>query len=104
MSEEDDMAKLLLYMPYKLLIENDGVPDHEISTLQNKLAFFSLFLVTIVDKLIVIRSWPDLLYLNTVERTMSVISIGLANISINMKPLWWLLYEVLINALLMKQV
>ena len=55
------MAKLLSYMPYELLIETDGGPNHVIRTLQNKLTIFALFLVTSVDKIIVIRGCAGLL-------------------------------------------
>ena len=91
-------------MPYELLIETDGGPDHAISTLKNKLAIFAMFLVTRVYKLIVIRGCPGLSYLNTVERTMSVLNIGLANLALHMKPYQWLLDEFLVNIFLMKQV
>ena len=70
MVEEEDMSKLLSYIPYELLIETEGGANHAIITLQKKLAIFPMLLWTTVDKLILIRGCPDLLYLNTVERKM----------------------------------
>ena len=98
------MDKLLQYIPYEILIETYGGPNHEIITLQNNLAIFALFLFTGVDKLIVSPDCLGILYLNTVDRTMSVINIFLANFALKMKPFQGLLYEVLSNILSMKQV
>ena len=66
MAEENYMDKLLSYMPYDMLIETDGGPDRTIVTLQKKLAIFDLLLTISVDKIIVIRGCPVLLYIKTV--------------------------------------
>ena len=85
MSEGENMENFLLYIPFEMFIETKGGHDHVISTLQNKLIIFSLFLVTIVYKLIVIRSFPSILYLNRVERKMSVLNIDFSNLALQMK-------------------
>ena len=58
MEEEESMAKILMYIPYEMLIETDGGPDHAIRTLHKKLVIFYLFLVARVDKIIVVRGFP----------------------------------------------
>eukprot|EP00957_Ditylum_brightwellii_P038933 2941580-Ditylum_brightwellii.AAC.1 len=103
MADEMDPKKLLPYMPYKLLVEADGGPDHAFS-LQNWCALFALFLVSNVDKLVADCGCPSLSYLNTVERKMSVLSIGTNNYAASIKPEQWLLDEVLANMMSMKAV
>jgi hypothetical protein len=90
-------------MPYEILIEADGGCDHNFY-LQNKLALFGLFLKSGVDKLIAIPGCPGLSYLNTEERAMSVLNIGLANLSLKLEPCEWLTREVLHGASSMKAV
>ena len=80
------MEKLLSYVPYEMLIETDVGTDHSTITFQNKFSIFDMFLVTRVDKLVVIHSCPGLLYLNKVERKMIFLNIGLSNIALQMKP------------------
>ena len=104
MAEEENMSKLLSYIPYDLFIEIGGGPDHEISTFQNNFCIFALFLFTSVDKLVVASNCPGISYINTVEKKILVLNIGLANITLQMKPCQWLLYEVLANTFLMKKV
>eukprot|EP00957_Ditylum_brightwellii_P045454 3445767-Ditylum_brightwellii.AAC.1 len=103
MADEMDPKKLLPYMPYKLLIEADGGPDHAFN-LQNWCVLFALFLVSNVDKLVAVHGCPGLSYFNTVERTMSVLSIGTNDFAASMKPEQWLLDEVLANMMSMKAV
>ena len=81
MVEEEDMYKLLLYIPYELLIETEGGNNHAIITLQNKLAIFTMLLLTSVDKLIVICGCPGLFYINTAEKKKCHLSISALQIS-----------------------
>ena len=98
------MAKLLSYIPYELLIETDGGPDHAISTFQNKFAILALFLFTSVGRIIFIRGCPGIFCLSILERKMPVLNISLSNLAFQIKPCQWLLDEVLANNFLMKQV
>ena len=104
MAEEENISKLLSFMPYELLIKTDDGPDHDPRTLHNMMAILSLFLVSGVDKIIAIRCCPGLSYLNTKDRVMSVLHLGLANLALRIDPCEWLLDAVLANMSSMKAV
>ena len=74
------------------------------SVCQKKVALFALFLKSKVNKLIAIRGCPGLSYLDTEERAMSVLNIGLENLSLQLNPIAWLKEEVLLSATSMKAV
>jgi len=104
MAEEEYISKLLPFMPYELLIETYSGPDHDTRTLHNMMTIFSLFLVSGVVKFIAILGCPVLLYLNTEERAMSVLNLGLANLALQIDLCEWLSGEVLANMSSMKAV
>ena len=74
------------YMPYVTLLETDGGPDHNLKFLHNILSLLSLFILSGVDKQIAVRGCPGLSYLNTVEKSMSVLNLGLANLALMIDP------------------
>ena len=55
-------------LPYWVLMECDGGPDHNLTFLSNQLSLLGLFLVGGMDKLTATRGCPGLSYLNTAER------------------------------------
>ena len=101
--EEQDHIQLPI-MPYSLLLETDGGPDHNTTFVQNQLALFALFLLSGVDKFSAIRGCPGLSFLNTVERTMSVLNLGLANLALKIEGDQWLMDNVLAGTASMKGV
>ena len=80
--------------------------DHNLTFLSNQLALLGLFLVCPMDKLTVVRGCPNLSYLNTCERAMSLLNIGLSALALRMDPNTddWLLEEVLAGSSSMKAV
>lgn len=93
-------------MPYYVLIECDGGPDHNITFLSNQIAAFALFLVGNMDKLDILRCCPGLSFLCTTERAMSILNLGLSNLSLMISPdsPEFLLKDVLARASSMKAV
>ena len=73
-------------MPFVVLLETDGGPDHNIKFLRNVLSLFAVFLVGNMDKLVAVRGCPGHSYLNTVERCMSILNLGLANLALSLDP------------------
>ena len=73
-------------LPYLVLIECDGGPDHNLTFLFNQLALFGLFLVGNMDKLNATRGTPGLSYLNTTERPMSNLNRGLSSLALRLNP------------------
>ena len=73
-------------LPYLVLIECDGGPDHNLTFLFNQLALFGLFLVGNMDKLNATRGTPGLSYLNTAERPMSNLNRGLSSLALRLNP------------------
>eukprot|EP00957_Ditylum_brightwellii_P187826 14301210-Ditylum_brightwellii.AAC.1 len=103
MQDEHDVQVLSSYMPYAILIETDRGPDHRPNMLNNMMAIFALFLAYGVNKLTVIRGIPGQSYLNTVERSISVFNLRLANCAVmmNMVLHTWLFQDVLTSATLL---
>ena len=68
-------------MPFVIGFEVDGGGDRNVMHLQNFLAIIAFVSVAKCDKLVVYRSAAGhlYLYLNTIERAISIINIGLAN-------------------------
>ena len=89
---EDD-NQLIPFMPYEVLVEADGGPDHYF-TLKNVLALLSLFLRTNLDKLVAMRGFPRLSYLKTVESAFTFLNIGLANLSLKIQSTDWMMKMV----------
>jgi hypothetical protein len=70
-------------VPLLLLHQTDGGPDHNLQFLRTQLALVAMFLVLRdMDHLVVIRGAPQGSYLNTVERGMSILNLGLQHVSI----------------------
>ena len=74
------------YMPYVALLETDGGPDHNLKFLHNILSLLALFKLGKMDKLVAVRGCPGLSYLNTVERCMAILNLGLANLALMIDP------------------
>ena len=70
-------------MPFVIGFEADGGGDRNFMHLQNFLAIVVFFPVAKCDKLVVYRSAAGL---NTIEQTISIINIGLANHSTCLDP------------------
>lgn len=93
------------YMPYVALLETDGGPDHNLKFLHNILSLLALFKLGKMDKLVAVRGCPGLSYLNTVERCMAILNLGLANLALVIDPTapdW--LFDVLEGCGSMKEV
>lgn len=93
------------YMPYVALLETDGGPDHNLKFLHNILSLLALFKLGNMDKLVAVRGCPGLSYLNTVERCMAILNLGLANLALVIDPTspeW--LFDVLEGCGSMKEV
>ena len=75
-------------MPYMVFLETSGGPDHNIKHWRNVLSLFTIFLVGNInkDKLCAAYGCPGHSYLNTVERCMSILNLGLTNLSLTMDP------------------
>ena len=73
------------YIPYVVMNETDGGPDHNIQFLSNKLACVAFFLMTPIDRLLMIRGCPGLSRRNVVERAMSLLNIGLSGLALNIE-------------------
>ena len=70
------------FMPYVVLLETDGGPDHNLKFLRNCISLLATFLVGNMDKLVAVRGCPGHSYLNTVERCMSILNLGLTNLGV----------------------
>ena len=68
------------FMPYVVLLETDGGPDHNLRFLRNCILLLAAFLVGNMDKLVAVRRCLRHSYLNTVERCMSILNLGLTNL------------------------
>jgi hypothetical protein len=81
-------AQLLVSMrerqvPFLLLLQTDGGPDHNLMFVRTQLALVAMFLeLEEIDHLVVLRGCPQGSYLNTVERGMSILNLGLQHCSI----------------------
>ena len=63
-------------MPYVLLVEADGGPDHNITFLRSKLAAIALFLLSNVDRLTEVRGCPRHSAYNEGEKAMGILNIA----------------------------
>ena len=92
--------------PYYVLVECDGGPDHNLRHVGNQVSLFSLFLVGNMDKLVATRGCPGLSYLNSAERAMAILAIGVSSCALSIDPRTeeWLMLEVLHGAMSMKAV
>ena len=78
----DDRENVLADHIEVLVLQTDGGPDHNITFLRTKLALISLFLSLGLDHFVAIRGAPFGSYLNVVERSMSLLNIGLQNLAL----------------------
>ena len=58
-------------------LETDGDGDHKQKHVQNQIALFGLFILGNMDKINMIRVCPGIYFLNTAERAMDFMNIGL---------------------------
>ena len=87
-------------MPYVLFVGSYVGYDHRIITLQKIFYLFGLFLISNVDGLFSIFGCPYSYYFNTVDSKMSVLKLGMENLSLMMDlvgTLQWLHDEILDN-------
>lgn len=68
--------------PTVLVIQTDGGPDHSLKRVAVKLALLALFRKLDIDRLIVLRCAPNGSAANFVERSMSVLNLPLAHVSL----------------------
>ena len=85
-SSRDETVDTVQGLPYWVLMECDGGPDHNLTFLSNQLALLGLFLVGGMDKLTATRGCPGSSYLNTAERLMSLLNIGLSSLALMLDP------------------
>ena len=92
--------------PYFVLVECDEGPDHNLCHLANQISLFALFLVGNMDMFLATRDCPGLSYLNTAERAMAILNIGLSGLSLSIDSNIeeWLFSEILKGALSIKAV
>ncbi len=69
-----------------LLLQTDGGSDHNITFLRTQLALVGLFITLMeefgLDHFVAIRGAPHGSWLNTVERSMSILNFGLQNLAL----------------------
>ena len=69
-----------------ILLQTDGGPDHNIAFLRTQLALVGLFIALMeelgLDHLVAIRGAPHRSWLNAVERSMSILNLGLQNLAL----------------------
>lgn len=85
-SAVEDIDELKKELPYVVLFETDGGPDHNLTFLKNQLALFGLFLAGNMDKLSATRCCSGYSFLNVCERLMSLLTIGMSGLSLMMDP------------------
>lgn len=68
--------------PAVLLLQTDGGPDHNITFLKTRLALLATFVKLDLDHFVAIRGAPHGSWLNTVERAMSILNLGLMNVAL----------------------
>ena len=71
-----------LFPLYLVGLEIDGGSDHNHKHVRNQLALFGLFILRNMDKLNVTRGYPGLSFLNTSERAMDFLNIGLSGFAL----------------------
>ena len=84
--DTDDIVELKGGLPYTVLLETDGGPDHNLTFLNNIISLLGLFLVGNMDKLTATRCCSGRSFLNVVERMMSNLTLGQAGLSLRMDP------------------
>ena len=69
-----------------ILLQTDGGPNHNITFLRTQLALVALFITLMeefgLDHFVAIRGAPHGSWLNTVERSMSILNFGLQNLAL----------------------
>ena len=76
--------------PTVLVLQTDGGPDHSLKRIVVKLDLISLFKELDLDRLVVMRCAPNGSASNIVERSMSVLNLALAHVSLRREkmPEW----------------
>ena len=64
------------------LIYSDGGPDHRLTYESVKMSLTALFIATDLDMLVACRCCPGQSWMNPVERIMSLLNLGLQNVSL----------------------
>ncbi len=77
-----DVVKHHGLTPTVLVLQTDGGPDHSLKRVAVKNALCALFRLLNLDRLIVLRCAPNGSAANFVERSMSVLNLGLAHVSL----------------------
>ena len=85
-----DILKDNGWKPTVLVLQTDGGPDHSLKRVVVQFALFALFKELDLDHLVVIRCAPNGSARNKVERSMSVLNIGSAHMSLKRRemPEW----------------
>jgi hypothetical protein len=73
--------------PMVLIQQSDGGGDHNITFIKTQLAMIALFLVMDFDHLVVLRGAPHGSFLNKVERSMSLLNLGLQHVALVRKQM-----------------
>ena len=68
--------------PTVLVLQTDGGPDHSLKRVLVKLALVAMFIDLDLDHLVVLRCAPNGSAMNKVERSMSVLNLPLAHVSL----------------------
>ena len=79
------------FLPYILLVKADYGPDHNIKHISNFLQMVALFILGGMGRLVAIRGCPGLFFQNTTERAVSLLNLGLSNLSFKIDedaPYW----------------
>ena len=90
---------------YLVVLETDGGGNHDHKHVRKQLALFGLFLLENMDKINMTRGCPGLYFIDTVERNMALLNIGLSGLALksNVQVVDALLMdEVIVNASSMK--
>ena len=80
-----------------LLFETDGDPDYSTTFTNNQLYNFVLFLLHRVDEFSVIYRHLVSSFINTIERIISVLNIGLDNFTLNIEGEQWFMNNLLVR-------
>jgi hypothetical protein len=77
--KEEDKNELLAFVPVVVFIRHDGKHDHKNTLLQNIAASVAFFELLQLHALVNNRNAPDGSCINSVERCMNILNVGLAH-------------------------
>lgn len=91
-------------LPYSIIMEANGGPDHNLIFFSNQISLFGIFLLLEIDSLKVFCGCSSLLYLNTTERAMPSINIQLSCLALKLAHNTdaWLHEDIIASCLIMK--